>query len=76
MEEVGDKGQARKQQGWGISDSHCCDLPSQGFAHKAVCVCVCGSSPSCKRAITFNALTVKHTQEPGCFRDVAELSVL
>lgn len=35
-----------------------------------------GSSPSCKQAITFNALTVKHTREPGCFKDVVELSVL
>jgi len=32
------------------------------------------SSPSCKQAIMFNALTVNHTQEPGCFKDVVELA--
>lgn len=29
---------------------------------------------SCRQAITFNSLTVKHTQEPGLFKDVVELA--
>lgn len=32
------------------------------------------SSPSCKQALTFNVLTVKHTQEPGLFKGVVELA--